>query len=945
MAHRTFAVCGLVATWWFLGVGFVSAELTESVPIPRFPIEYYRLENGLKVGLLPDPQLPRVTVVVAYHVGSKNERRGLTGFAHFFEHMMFRGTRHVPNFDAPLQEAGGEANAFTTEDVTVYFETVPPAYLKRVLYMEAERMAFLPAALDQEKFDTEREVVKNERRQRMENVPYGLADETIQAHLFAKGHPYSWSVIGSMKDLDNATLDDLRRFFYEFYHPANAALIVVGNFDVEQTKQWIDYYFAPIPAGPEPVRPDVPAQSGSQERLVQYDRVELPRVYWAWRTCPERSPDAPALDLLADVLADGVASRLYQSLVVPQLAVDVEAVSRTGELDGSFLIAATAAPDTSVRQIESVLEEQLAQILAGGVQEDELQRAVAKHRVRVLRRLADPQVRAFAIAGGAVQYNDPHDYQRYVRDYLTVDVTTVKEVAARYLGKKPLVLVVEPVAPGQPETPAALVDPLPGPERPIAARSMPEDPRWDALPEPQPDRPYRLPVIEQTTLSNGIQVWVVRREGVPLVALRLLVHTGTADDPPGQEGLVSLIARVWPHGTRRLSAEAFTRQLESYGVTLTTVAQSHVTQLGCTVSTQHLSEVVASLAELVRGPRLDADDVQRERDRQLSELRQGKNDPGWVAGRVFPMVLYGPEQRLGRPALGREQSLARLDAPRLESFYHDRFRPERLSIVLVGDVRLADARPLLEQTLGAWQVAGGDRQNRSQDDGLPTESPNAPPLVAVDVPGAVQSVLVMGRRWLKPGDPQMLPAHVANRILGGDFLSRLNQNLREQHGYTYGVRAGFRSLGSTTHWVISTSVRADVTAEALREIFRELEAVIGDRPLTDAECQTAKRAEQWAFPEKFESLEQLAEATAQLVADGLPADHWQKLVAQLDGLSMEEVRAAAARLAAMEGRTVLVVGDRRRIEEALHSAGWADIQWWDADGNSLGSAASVPQPR
>ena len=322
--------------------------------VPDLAIEAYRLPNGMKVVLHRDPSVPRVTVCLAYHVGAKDERAGRTGFAHFFEHMMFRGTKNVPNYDIPLQETGGQSNAFTTEDMTVYFETVPTAYLERALYLEAERLAFLATALDQEKFDTEREVVKNERRQSYENRPYGLAEEAILANVFPKGHPYSWSVIGSMADLDAATLRDLRRFFLEYYHPGNAALCLSGDFDPAQAKRWIAEFFGPLAPGKTPARPKADETPARPAKLVQADRVSLPRVYWAWPTVADDHADSPALDLLAHILTDGDASRLERALVrEARVAKDVSADSDTKEIGGLFTIEATAAEGKTSADIDA----------------------------------------------------------------------------------------------------------------------------------------------------------------------------------------------------------------------------------------------------------------------------------------------------------------------------------------------------------------------------------------------------------------------------------------------------------------------------------------------------------------------------------------------------------------------------------------------------------------
>ncbi|MBX6315297.1 MAG: insulinase family protein, partial [Isosphaeraceae bacterium] len=383
--------------------------------LPNLALESYRLPNGLKVALHRDATVPRVTVCVAYHVGSKNERAGRTGFAHFFEHMMFRGTQHVPNYDLPLHETGAQTNATTSEDMTIYFETVPSNYLERALYLEAERLAFLPFALNREKFDTEREVVKNERRQSLENVPYGLAEETLLAHVFPKGHPYSWSVIGSMKDLDAATLEDLKQFFAEFYHVGNATLCLAGDFDPAQAKAWIETYFGPLQPGPAPRKVEVPREPSRQEarRLEQFDDVQLPRVYWAWPTVADKHPDAPALDLLAKVLAGGDASRLHKALVLnKRLATEVSARSDTKEIAGLFVLDATADEGKSIAEIEPVLAEEIERLRREPPTAEEVTRAQAKFEKMVFGALTSPLNRAFTLAVGFAEYDDPAYYRR-----------------------------------------------------------------------------------------------------------------------------------------------------------------------------------------------------------------------------------------------------------------------------------------------------------------------------------------------------------------------------------------------------------------------------------------------------------------------------------------------------------------------------------------------------
>ncbi len=495
--------------WWVcrgaaagaLALLVATASWGEEPIVLKLPVETYRLPNGLTVALSHESGAPRTTVCVAYHVGSKNERPGLTGFAHFFEHMMFRGTQHVPNFDVPLQKAGGSPNAFTSEDVTVYFETIPNNYLERTLYMEANRMAFLSSALDQEKFDTEREVVKNERRQRMENAPYGLAGETLSAAVYPPGHPYSWSVIGSMTDLNRATLDDLRRFFQEFYHPGNATLTLVGGFDSEDAKALIERYFGPLSSGPKVQPVEAVATPTIAKRIIQKDRVQFPRVYMAWPTVAETSEDAAALDLLSSLLSSGDASRLEKSLVRDkQLAVEVRTSSNVNEIGGMFVVDATAAPQAKVEDIEGLIEAELTRIKEEAPGEDEVQRVKTKLRTSQLVGLTSPMQRTFVIALGLAQHNDPHYYEKSLAKLEAVTPQDIQRVARKYLLDPRVVLVVEPVQPGEDESTAVAAGPLPGdraaPELP--PRTIGDGPDWNRIPDPAPGPRSRRPASAAT---------------------------------------------------------------------------------------------------------------------------------------------------------------------------------------------------------------------------------------------------------------------------------------------------------------------------------------------------------------------------------------------------------------------------------------------------------------
>ncbi len=934
-------LCRVVVAVAVVVLGSVAVRMVETAAAdeprssaPHFPIETYQLSNGLKVALSHDPTAPRTTVCVAYHVGSKNERPGLTGFAHFFEHMMFRGTQNVPDFDLPLQQAGGSPNAFTSEDVTVYFETVPNNYLKRTLYMEAERMAFLSSALDQEKFDTEREVVKNERRQHMENAPYGLADETIASLVYPAGHPYSWSVIGSMKDLNNATLDDLRQFFYEFYHPGNATLTLVGGFDPREAQQWIETYFGPISRGPDLAPIQVPATPPVKQLVTQKDRVQFSRVYWTWPTVSETHPDAPALELLSMVLSSGDASRLMQSLVInSQVAVEVDASSETSEVGGVFTILATIAPGQTVDEVQQAIGQVVADVQAAPIPAEELARVRAKYRTGLLQRLTSPVQRTFVIALGLAQHDDPNYYQKLFTTYEAVAVEDLQRVARKYLVDQKVVLVVEPVGGDEAESEAVLAGPLDtGVARPeLTARSHAPGPDWAQMPAATEQKPFVPPTFERRTLKNGLAVWLAPWRTLPLVSVRLLVRTGSADDPAAQAGLAALTAELWNQGTRELTSTQFAEAVDALGTSLDVSADTDTVVLGFTAETRALNEMLHLTGQMIAEPRFDAEDFQREQKLQLSSLASGPDDPSWIADRVFPTLLYGLSHPFASPELGYTETVEGLDLQQVRQFYRDHFVPTNATLVVVGDIDPDQVIAALDAQWSDWQTPPAAVQNARPSTSSATTT-SAGTVYVVDKPGAVQSVIVVGRIWRDRKDPSYFATRVGNRVFGGDFLSRINQNLRQKNGFTYGAQSGFRYFQEGGRWALSTSVRTEVTGDALAEIVSELKGAATDRPLTADEVEVARSAEMSVFPQMFETPASIAGALAQLAMYSLPTDYYVKYLGQLESTKPEDASTALAHVADLRQIQMLVVGDRQAIEPLLTKAGFKNLKYLDSDG-------------
>lgn len=899
--------------------------------VPDVATKEFTLANGLKVVLHQDKTVPRVNVIVAYHVGSKNERPGRTGFAHFFEHMMFRGTKHVPNYDKPLQEAGATSNAFTTEDMTVYFETVPSNFLERALYLEADRLAWLPTALDQQKFDTEREVVKNERRQSYENVPYGLAEETILAHLYPAGHPYRWSVIGSMDDLNRSTLDDLKAFFAEFYHPANATLCLTGDFDPAVAEKLIRKYFTSIPAGPVSRKVAVPAVPPAAGSVTLVDKVSQPRVYWVWHAVDEDHPDAAALELLGQILSGGEASRLYERLVIKdQSATSVGLGFSGSEVDGYVQLSATVAPGRKVEEIEKAVAEELAKIQAEAPSDREIARMKAQYELAAFMPLEDPQSLGFTLAMGSAQYGDSKRFRTEIERVAKVTADQVHAAAKKYLSEGKLRLLVRPAGEGEEKTPAVTgVGPLASGAAESARKFVEpaaSDVDWSVMPGPA-DRPaYVPPDYAVRKLPNGIELWHIRKDS-PLVHLELSLAGGSLDDPLGADGIASLAGRMLDKGTKTKTNRELTEAFELLGSTPTVGIGADRSSIGITLLPRNVGPALGLISEVLRQPRMEPEEFERQKKLMLAALKRGPDNPGYLAGRAFARVLYGSDSRFGHPADGTIASLDGITLQQVSGFLKRLTDPARARLFVVGPLSVDEAVALIEKSLGDWK---SDDLKDQPAGGRPAESVSARPGVVylVDKPGAVQSVIRVGRRWKPRSDAATyLPGQIGNYTLGGDFLSRLNQNLRERNGYSYGAGSGFGYVQGGERWAVSTSVRTDATGAALREIFHELDGLApgGKAPLSDVDYELAVDALVQSFPEGFSTAEDVLSAMQNLADFGLDRTEWTTYIDRVTSVKKPTVSKVMGELVSPGDRIVVIAGDRKSVEPELKKAGFEEI--------------------
>jgi zinc protease len=908
------------------------AASTAAAETPRIAFEKFTLPNGLQVILHVDRTLPIVHVNQWFHVGSKNEKPGRTGFAHLFEHMMFQGSKHVPGeyfslvekLGANLREGG--VNGTTDFDRTNYFATVPSGNLETLLWLESDRLATLLDVTTQEKLDNQRDVVKNERRQGLENQPYGRWFDLLGRYLMPAGHPYSWPVIGSMEDLSAATLDDVREFFRTYYTPNNLSLVIAGDFDPAEARRLVEKYYGGIPPGPALDRPARWVPSLEAERVVEVkDRVPQERVYLAWPAPEYFAPGTAELALLSRILTDGLSARLNRALVYDrQLCTTVSSFVLDGEIAGAFIIVATARPGSSLADIERIVGEEIGRIAREGPSAEELARAKTKHEFEFISGLE--RIGGFGGKADLLnQYNtylgDPGMFERDLARHREATIDGVRAAAARWLDTpNRLALRFRPETSSRPGTPD--ID-----------RS--QQPPFGA------DRPFRAPTVEAAALDNGLQVLVVSRRELPKVAVSLVTRAGSAADPEGRSGTAYLTMRTIDLGTRTRGALDIEDALGNLGTSLAGTTGREVTTLAFEVLSRNLGAALGIVADVVRNAQFPDAEVEREKRRLLDAIAQQERSPEGIAARVRPMLVFGAAHPYGRPVQGFRSTVERLTRADLAAFHAARWKPGGTALVFVGNVTLDEARTLARQHFGDW--AGGAPAPVA----VPPPAPaRAGTLYLVDRPDAAQTFVT---QWL-PAPPRRAPDYDAFRLVdavwaGGGFGTRLNLNLREEKGYSYGVFSNVAFFGDAGLWAASGGVQTDKTRESVVEFDRELKALATTRPVTAEEFEAARVRRLRGYPQQFESYGRVAAQIGDLWALGLPMTELQREYDATAALTLEAVLAAARKYVRPEAAGLLLVGDRARIEAGLRDAGLGPVVLLDVEGRPAAGATAAARPR
>jgi len=897
----------LVTLVLILSAPFAQGQFAQDINIDY---QRYVLDNGLTLLVHEDHKAPIATVNIWYHVGSKNEHEGITGFAHLFEHLMFNGSENYQGeWFLPMEKAGGtDLNGTTWFDRTNYFQTVPVPALDMVLWMESDRMGHFVGAITQEGLDEQRSVVQNEKRQG-DNKPYGKAGYIQLEGMFPEGHPYRWSTIGSMEDLNAATLEDVTHWFETYYGASNAVLVVAGDVNPDEIFERVKYYFGDIAPGPALNKPErwiAKRTESSRDRM--YDEVAQARISKSWNTPSFGEEDAVYLEIASEILAGSKNSLLYKRLVYEdQIASSVSAMQLPLEIAGIFEVEAYAKPGVPLSQIETAINEEMAEFLRRGPTRDQLERVKTSYfasLIRGLEKVGGFRGKAQLLATYETYVGDASLYKRDLEIFENATANNVRDAARRWLSSGDHNLEVIPRAKYQVAEEGADRSQLPGPG---------EAPELD------------FPEIQDYQLENGIRVLQVQRGDLPVVSVSLQFDAGYSADPQDQLGAAGLMSAMLDEGTENYDALEFAARAEELGAVISSGSSLDNSSIGLSALSVNLEDSLELLKEAILNPSFDESELERVRSNWLDQIAREKTEPYSLALRNLPPLLYGDNHPYGIPftGSGTEESISALTADQLRAFHRTWIRPDNAQIVVVGNLSREEIEPLLNNEFGDWDAPDIERPAKEL---FPVDPVEETVIYLMDKPGSPQS-LVIGGHLLPPNqDEDREELDMAVRILGGNFNARLNMNLREDKGWAYGARASATSAVGQRPLIYYAPVQIDRTVDSLRELIRETNAYIGETPANIEELTRSKDGILRSLPGRYETNGSVAGTLQDILMYDRPLDYVDRYQNELESMTLEDVQ-QAANAYLMPGNTIwLIVGDLDEIEQPLREAGIADVR-------------------
>jgi zinc protease len=881
------------------------------------PFQKFVLDNGLTLIVHEDHKAPIVAVNLWYHVGSKNEKPGKTGFAHLFEHLMFGGSEHAPGryIDAMEKIGATDLNGTTNNDRTNYFENVPTSALDYTLWMESDRMGFLLGQLDQKTLDLQRGVVQNEKRQG-ENQPYAVSFQLITQNTYPTGHPYSWTVIGEMADLNAASMDDVKEWFRTYYGPSNVVICLAGDIDAKTAKEKVEKYFGNIPAGPPVGHQEVwvAKMTGTHRGVVQ-DRVPQARIYKVWNVPQDATPDGDYLDLVSDVLSIGKSSRFYKRLVYDdQIATNANAGVNLKEIGGQFIVQATAKPGGDLAQVEKELDEELAKFLKDGPTAEELARVKEQYQanfIRGIERIGGFGGKSDQLARNQVFHGDPAHYTVSLKRVQEATAEDLKAAANRWLTDGVYILEVHPFPDYKTASTGADRSKVPSTGTPPA---------------------LKLPKLQRATLSNGLKVILAERHEVPLVTLWLDVDAGYAADPSGMPGTSSMAMSLLSGGTKTRNALQISDQQALLGAQIGAFSNLDLSIVRLSALKSKLDPSLELFSDLILNPVFPEDDFKKQQKLQIAAIQREQTTPIQMGLRVFPGLLYGPGHAYGNPLTGSGTiaSVEKMTREDLAKFHQSWFKPNHSTLVIAGDTTLSEMTPKLEKLFASWKPGQAPEKSIK-----PVQLPAKSIVYLMDKPGALQSIIMVGNIAPPQNNPNEISIEAMNDGLGGLFLSRINANLRENKHWSYGTTTLLWGARGQRPWFTIAPVQTDRTKESLVEVNNELHRIVGDHPLTQEELSIVQDNETLSLPGSRETQQEVGDSINELVQFGLPDDYYETMAAKIHALKPADVAAAARITDHPDNLIWVVVGDRSKIEAGVKELNLGELHFLSPDGKPL----------
>ena len=892
----------------FIFILSVQASLLEDLPEIKY--ETFKLDNGLTVIVHEDKKVPMVAVNVWYHVGSKNEKVGKTGFAHLFEHLMFNGTENYNSeYFEPFEKIGStDQNGTTNSDRTNYFQNVPTNALDLALWMESDRMGHLLGVVDQEKLDEQRGVVQNEKRQG-ENQPYGKAFTRISESAFPKGHPYSWSVIGSMEDLDAASLEDVQDWFKTYYGPNNAVLALAGDIDVETAKQKAAQYFGDIPAGPPLVKPDVwIAKRNEEKREIMYDDVPQARIYKTWNVPPRDTEAAAHFDLASSVLVGGKNSPLYKELVYEkQIATNVSAFYYDREIAGMFFLIVDVVAGEDPTNVEKAMDAVLADFIKKGpnrkLLEAEKTKALAGF-IRGIQRIGGFGGKSDLLATCQTYTNNPGCYRDNAAYLDLVTPAKMKATFAQWIDDTPYVLTILPADK-------------------YSANETGVD-RSTGIPYPTEKVNFEFPNLQTATLSNGSKVVLAQRSGVPLIEMDFQFNFGYAQENNDELGYTNFMMGMLNEGTKKYSSLKFDEVLDSLGSNLSFGSGLDTSVASVSTLKANLSQTLELAKEALINPTFPQEEIERIQKQTLASIIQEENRPAAIAYRNIGKLLYGQDHPYGKPLTGSgiSETISSITRKDIVAMHKRAIDPANLTFAVAGDINLDELVDMLEDKFGDWSSNSKTELKELQTISLPATRT----VYLIDKPNAQQSYIVAGQLLPPTATNEEFKISYMNYAIGGSFTARLNMNLREDKSWSYGVRTRLADAKGQRAMLVTAPVQTDKTAESVAEIVKEYAAYLGDAPITDAELAKGKASKTLRLPGQFETLGALKGAVSNIVTYNRELNYLNVLPNLYDEPTLDDVQTMAQTYIKPDQWTWLIVGDLSKIEQPVRNLNLGEVK-------------------